>query len=92
MRPFEIITVDGNRFRYDSLGYRWQYGLVPGTLDVEDKTVVEVLHLVGDEEELETTYTQVIAVGNVTEHTLLVMPPEKRHTICPRCGYLEVKG
>ncbi len=82
---FEVITIGRDRFRFsDSL--RWQYGLVSGTIDTDDKSVVEVLR----EDELVKTFTQVIAVGDVCEETIIEMPKERRVTQCPRCGYKEI--
>ena len=89
--PFEIITIDGARFRCEKPSHFWQYGLVSGTIDVEDKTIVEVYSINKDEEEtLIKTFTQVIAVGCVTDETLLIMPAEKRKTRCDRCGFIAV--
>lgn len=88
---FEIVTANGTRFRYSAPRYRWQFALKPGTLDVEDKTVVEVFRVCGDEEELCDTFSQVIAVGDVSWDTTLIMLPEKRVTQCPKCGFEEIE-
>lgn len=91
--PFEIITIDGSRFRCKDSSYTWQYGLVSGTIDVEDKTIVEVLHIdKEDEVEIVNTFSQVIMAGNVTDNTLLQMPTERRLNKCSRCGFAEIGG
>jgi len=88
--PFEIITENGCRFRWESDNTIWQYGLVSGSMDVEDKSVVEVMVVDAEgEPELIATFTSVIAVGKVTEETIVTMPCEKRLTKCPMCGYTE---
>lgn len=90
--PFEIITADALRFRCDKSGYRWQYGLVSGTIDVEDKTVVEVLFIdenSEDEAELIKTFSQVVAVGSVTDEISMRVSVEKTLAKCRRCGYIE---
>lgn len=97
MSIFEIITANGSRFRFEDEGtlpeYRWEFDLKPGTIDIEDKTIVKVFARVSSVEddiwEEIAIFSQVIAVGNVDEHTCLIMPPEIRMTRCPRCGYLE---
>lgn len=86
---FEIVTVNGQRQRYNRSSYRWQFGLQPGYIDREDKRVVEILTLNDEEDELVYTYTQVIAVGYVSNETCLTMPREIRFTECPRCGFCE---
>ena len=88
---FEIITKDGLRYRCNKPNHRWQYGLQTGGIDIIDKSVVEVLRQDGDEERLAFTITDVSVVGDVTGETLLLMPREKRVTLCPRCGYTEVE-
>jgi protein gp37 len=50
--PFEITTIDGSRFRCNTPGHFWQYGLVEGTMDVLDKTIVEVHSIDANEETL----------------------------------------
>jgi len=88
--PFEIITVDGSRFRFNSDEYSWGWGLQQGTIDTDDKTVVEVYRDNNDgDTETVQTFTQVIVAGNVTEATALVMPRERLTKQCPRCGYCE---
>ena len=88
--PFEILTAGGNRFRFETSGYRWCYGLVSGSMDIDDKTVVEVLKINEDEDYEDTlvkTFSSVVAVGYVTDQDCLVMPRERLKTQCPNCGY-----
>ena len=88
---FEIITADGSRFRCETANHYWQYGLVSGTIDTEDKTVVEVYYVTAEDEmRLIKTFSQVIAAGFVTDETLLEMPKEKRLSKCPQCAYTGV--
>lgn len=89
MKQFEIITVDGSRFRFRNPDYRWQYALVQGTIDQQDMTVVEVFSEEEEGEVLIKTFSQVIAAGYVTDETAMMMPREKRMTECPRCGFVE---
>ena len=81
---FEVITVDGNRFRFEG-DYFWQYGILSGSKDIDDKTVVEVLNNNGD---IVSFFSQVIAVGQVDENTCLSMPREIIQAQCPKCGYI----
>ena len=81
---FEVITVDGNRFRFEG-DYVWQYGILSGSKDIDDKTVVEVLNNDGD---IVSFFSQVIAVGQVDENTCLSMPREIIQAQCPKCGYI----
>lgn len=66
----------------------WRYGLKNGSLDVDDKSVVEIYVENDDGEYLVHTYSNVIRVGDVCEHTTMCMP-EKTISRCPRCGYAE---
>jgi len=86
--PFEVLCSDGFVFRGDGDRHRWQYALVPGTIDEEDRTVVEVRDL--SEDTLSMTITSVLAVGDVTTMTMLCRPREKMFAQCPMCGHLEV--
>lgn len=89
---FEILTANGQRFRCETSKYRWQYALLPGSLDIEDKTIVEVFRIDDENcEEVTVTFSQVIATGDVDSVTTLIMPTEKRASICPRCGFMEFK-
>lgn len=91
--PFEIITIGGSHFRFEKPNYVWQHGLVAGTSDVEDKTVVEVLFIDSDDEsEVIATFSQVIMVGSVTDETFITKPREKRLTECSRCGFIEIEN
>ena len=83
---FEVITIGGNRFRFEG-DYLWQYGLQPGSMDILDKTVVEVLED-KDEGEIVAFFSQVVAVGKVDENTCLSMPREIIQAQCPKCGYI----
>ncbi len=88
--PFEIIIINGARFRCEKPHHYWQYGLVEGEIDVTDKSVVEVYNVNEDGEHLIiNTFTQVIMAGSVTDGTFLSMPLEKRSKKCPKCGFCE---
>jgi len=84
---FEIITNDGNRFRYESQKYRWQYALQQGSIDKLDRSIVEVLLIDDEGGLLHKAFTSVIAAGDVHEDTCLVMPREPLILQCPRCGH-----
>lgn len=91
-KPFEIHCTDGLVFRCEGGRYRWQYALVPGRIDVEDKSVVEVFLMDEEGEEiLSATFASVIAVGAVTVLTTLEQPRLKMLYQCPRCGFTEVE-
>ena len=81
---FEVITIGGNRFRFEG-DYIWQYGILSGSKDIDDKTVVEVLNNEGD---IVSFFSQVVAVGKVDENTCLSMPREIIQAQCPKCGYI----
>jgi len=89
-KMFEILTCDGSRFRFEGDEYRWQYGLYPGTVDVDDRTIVEVFQGADDDSEaLVLSVSQVIAVGSVSAYTYMTSPfRERQRSQCPRCGFV----
>jgi hypothetical protein len=92
---FEVIIDNGTRFRFDfaDKSYTWQWGILPGTIDADDKSIVEIVrHYEDGGFEIIQTFSRVISAGEVTPETELVMPREKRITVCPRCGYGELKS
>ena len=90
---FEILTASGNRFNYSKDKYWWQFGQVPGYMDREDKTIVELLTVEDEGGEFDKirTFTNVIAVGDLFEDEGLIWPRLIRETQCPKCGYIERK-
>lgn len=82
---FEVITSGGNKFRHRE-PHQWRYGIKSGSIDVEDKTIVEVFFEDDNDEIIFCSYSQVIRVGKVDEETTLCMPEETINR-CPRCGY-----
>ena len=90
MKSFEVICSNGEHFRSDDGNHRWEYGLVPGSIDEDDRSVVHIVKVMPDDEEaLVITITDVIAVGTVDAMTALRTPRLKLHRVCPRCGYIE---
>lgn len=90
-KTFEIITESGNSFRYKTDKYDWQYGLESGSIDREDKSVVEIINQIGS---IQKTYTSVIACGYVDDECRLEIPPIRRPIIqqCRKCGNNESNG
>ncbi len=85
---FEVITlVDGAALSHRFDEGRWQYALKSGTIDIEDKTVIEVFDL-SEDESLVCTLSNVVRVGNVGANDRLMMP-ERVITRCPKCGFVE---
>ena len=88
---FEVLIENGRTFRFETPDYRWQYRLVPGTMDVLNTSEVEVFRMLkDDEEELVLELTGVVAAGSIDLNTCLRWPTIKRTSQCPRCGYQEV--
>lgn len=86
---FEILTSSGQRFRFDDPAYQWQYALISGTIDQDDRSVVEILRVNDeDESEIELTITDVIAAGSVEAFTFLSPYTEKIGAVCGRCGFV----
>ena len=67
---------------------RWQYGIKPASIDVDDKTVVEIYESVEDGERLIATLSSVVRVGDVCAETTL-NHPVKVITRCPRCSFID---
>ena len=90
---FEILNAYGGRFRFSKDEYWWQFGLVPGYIDRDDKTIVELLTVEDEDGEYDKVriFSNVIAVGDLFEDECLIMPFERRLTRCPKCGYIERK-
>ena len=89
MDIFEVQTMVGGHcvtHRYEDM--RWQYGLKPGTIDVDDKTVVEIFKGADDDERLIATLLNVVRVGDVCTETTLNYPVNVI-TRCPRCGFVD---
>jgi len=84
---FQILTKGGLRFAYDNTNLSWQHGMVEGSRDELDKSVVEVLD--STDPEVVVVHSQVVAVGLVDEHSQLVLPPDRMTEQCPQCGYKE---
>ncbi len=83
-KEFEILTRSGQRFRF-AKEHIWQYGLVSGTIDADDSSIVEVLE--NDGGIMVLRVTDVVAVGSVDMTTCLSPYREKMDTQCPRCGW-----
>jgi len=90
---FEILNASGNRFKFSKDEYWWQFGQVPGYMDRDDKTIVELLTIEDEDGEFDKvrTFSNVIAAGDLFEDESLIMPREPRETQCPKCGYAEKK-
>ncbi len=86
----EIIDKSGRRYRYSD-EHTWQFGHKAGTLDADDKSVVEILKEAPDGDSvLAMTFVDIVAVGDVDEDQCLMMPfAERQYSQCPRCGYNE---
>ena len=84
---FEVLLKLGDSFLQERItdeSVRWQYGLVAGEIDTEDKTVVELYR----EDYLICTYSNVLRVGDVTDETTLQSPLQPLTKRCQRCGFL----
>lgn len=83
---FEIVTEGGCKFRHTNPRDHWEYGLMTGSMDKEDKTVVEVNREFenGDIEKI-AIYTRVVAASCVDEASTLQLP-EIRVEQCMKCG------
>lgn len=88
--PFEILLANGSRMRCNAPGYRWRYARKPDKPEEVDQTRVEILHFPeGGRLRVVKRLAFVIAAGEVTAETCMLMPRERRFTECPRCHHLE---
>lgn len=92
-RDFEVISNNNTRYRFDGKnGYFFEFGIKPGTMDVEDRSVVYVKREFGDFEiEEVATFPNPSAVGCVDAGTSLLLR-ERQILRCPKCGFGAVEG
>lgn len=87
----EVIVLSGGHLAKFEIpdGYTWEHPSKPGTLDVLDRTIVDVL-MVTDEGDLERfhSFMGVIAVGSMPIDTTFVLP-EKQVRRCSKCKQKE---
>lgn len=81
---FEIYTSDGHHFKCEDDTFTWQHGLVEGSMELLDKTVVEVIDEDGD---VYLTFANVIAVGDFDATSCVATPRVTIQQQCPRCGF-----
>jgi len=90
IKIFEVLTKHGDKFRYDDASLRWQFGIKEGTLDITDKTSVEIIRTYDDGDyEIIQCINDVIRVGDVCESTTLEMPRQVMIGQCKKCGHTE---
>ena len=85
-----IQVVDSNGFVHTfdkSEGYNWQYSLVEGTIDVLDKTIVQIIRDDGDYIEVVTTFLNPASVG--ADVRTFPEPSKTCIAECPKCGFVQ---
>ena len=82
---FEVLTKHGDKFRYDDTSLHWQYGIKSGTLDVDDKTSVEIVRTYGDGDyDIIQRINDVVRVGDVCASTTLEHPRQVMMAQCEK--------
>lgn len=84
---FEIIQSNGKKSEYEHPKYYWGYGLVDGTIDREDKSVVVVYMEVDDEITTVMEYSSVVSVGYCDHYSAMSTPVLVLQSRCEKCGH-----